>query len=244
MADLSKIPYLTTQQMIEVDRLMVDVYGIQLVQMMENAGRHLAALAVERFLEGNPVRKNIVILAGSGGNGGGAMVSARNLHNWGAGVSVFLTKPVNELSGVIREQVNILQNMDLEPYPAIDLEGVPAADLIIDGIIGYSLQGAPRGTAGEMINWANDQNIPILSLDVPSGLDAGTGEVLTQAIEADATMTLALPKIGLKSPANPVVGELYLADIGVPPALYEHPTLELQVGPIFQQAQIIRLRSN
>jgi NAD(P)H-hydrate repair Nnr-like enzyme with NAD(P)H-hydrate epimerase domain len=60
MAELSKIPFLTTQQMIEVDRLMVDVYGIQLVQMMENAGRHLAALAVERFLEGNPVRKNTI----------------------------------------------------------------------------------------------------------------------------------------------------------------------------------------
>ncbi len=241
MTDLLKIPYITTQQMIEVDRLMVDVYGIQLVQMMEVAGHHLAVLAVERFLERNPGNKNIVILAGSGGNGGGAMVSARNLHNWGAAVNVFLTKPVNEFSGVIREQGKILQNMDLELSPAIDLEDVSAADLIIDGIIGYSLQGAPRGAAGKMINWANAQNIPILSLDVPSGLDAGTGEVLSPAIEADVTMTLALPKIGLKSPANPVVGELYLADIGVPSALYEHPTLELQVGTIFQKDQIIRL---
>lgn len=228
--------------MIEVDRLMVDVYGIQLVQMMEIAGHHLAVLAVERFLEGNPENKNIVVLAGSGGNGGGAMVSARNLHNWGARVVVFITKPVSELSGVIHEQAKILQAMDLEPNTVITLEQITDTDLIIDGIIGYSLQGAPRGTAADMVNWANGQNAPILALDVPSGLDAGTGEVQIPTIEAQATMTLALPKIGLKSPANSVVGELYLADIGVPSALYNRPTVELHVGPIFQKDQIIRIR--
>lgn len=242
MSDLLKIPYLTTKQMIEVDRLMVDVYGIQLVQMMEIAGHHLAVLAVERFLEGNPENKNIVVLAGSGGNGGGAMVSARNLHNWGARVVVFITKPVSELSGVIHEQAKILQAMDLEPNTVITLEQITDTDLIIDGIIGYSLQGAPRGTAADMVNWANGQNAPILALDVPSGLDAGTGEVQIPTIEAQATMTLALPKIGLKSPANSVVGELYLADIGVPSALYNRPTVELHVGPIFQKDQIIRIR--
>ena len=68
MVDLLKIPYLTTQQMIEVDRLMVDVFGIQLVQMMENAGRHLAVLARDRFLEGDPINKRVIVLAGSGGN--------------------------------------------------------------------------------------------------------------------------------------------------------------------------------
>ena len=241
MVDLLKIPYLTTQQMIEVDRLMVDVFGIQLVQMMENAGRQLAVLARKRFLNGDPVSKNVVVLAGSGGNGGGAMVSARNLHNWGAKVDVFLTKPVSELSGVIHEQANILQTMDVELQTVIDLNKDAAPDLIIDGIIGYSLQGAPRGAAAEMINWANDQNAPVMSLDVPSGLDPGTGKVHIPTIEADATMTLALPKVGLRTPGTDVVGELYLADIGVPPELYENPLLRLQVGPIFQNEQIIRL---
>ncbi len=241
MVDLLKIPYLTTQQMIEVDRLMVEEFGIQLVQMMETAGRHLAVLARERFLEGDPVNKNIIVLAGSGGNGGGAMVSARNLHNWGAKVDVFLTRPVSDLSGVIQVQAKTLQAMDIEPQTAIDLKDAAAPDLIIDGIIGYSLQGAPRGTAADMINWANRLDKPVLSLDIPSGLDADTGEIHSPAIRAAATMTLALPKVGLKGPGVEIVGEPYLADIGVPPVLYEHSTLNLQVGPIFKYDQIIDL---
>ena len=186
--------------MIEVDRLMVDVFGIQLVQMMENAGRQLAVLARKRFLDGDPVNKKVIVLAGSGGNGGGAMVSARNLHNWGAKVDVFLTKPVSELSGVILEQAKILQTMDVDLQTVIDFHKDTAPDLIIDGIIGYSLHGAPRGTVAEMINWVNRLETPVLSLDVPSGLDAGTGEIHSPAIHADATMTLALPKTGLRQP--------------------------------------------
>ena len=227
--------------MIEVDRLMVDVFGIQLVQMMENAGRQLAVLARKRFLDGDPVNKKVVVLAGSGGNGGGAMVSARNLHNWGTKVDVFLTKPVCELSGVIHEQAKILQTMDVDLQTVIDLNKDIAPDLIIDGIIGYSLQGAPRGAAAEMINWVNRLETPVLSLDVPSGLDAGTGEIHSPAINATATMTLALPKTGLRQPGAENVGELYLADIGVPPELYKNPLLKLQVGPIFQKDQVIRL---
>ena len=241
MVGLLKIPYITTQQMIEVDRLMVDVFGIQLVQMMENAGRQLAVLARKRFLDGDPVNKKVIVLAGSGGNGGGAMVSARNLHNWGAKVDVFLTKPVRELSGVIHEQAKILQTMDVDLQTVIDFPKDPAPDLIIDGIIGYSLQGPPGGIAAEMINWVNRLETPVLSLDVPSGLDAGTGEIHSPAIHATATMTLALPKTGLRQPGAENVGELYLADIGVPPELYENPLLKLLVGPIFQKDQVIRL---
>lgn len=241
MVDLVKIPYLTTAQMIEVDRLMVDVYGIQLIQMMENAGRHLAALARDRFLDGDPTNKQVVVLAGSGGNGGGALVSARNLHNWGARVEVYLTRPISELTGVVFQQAMILQALDIGLHTAKDLNNGLALDLIIDGIIGYNLQGQPRGSASEMIHWANNLGNPILSLDVPSGLEAGSGKIHSPAIRANATMTLALPKTGLKSPQDEIVGELYLADIGVPPKLYEQPSLGLLVGPIFNLGQIIRL---
>ena len=241
MVDLLKIPYLTTQQMIEVDRLMVDVFGIHLIQMMENAGRHLAVLARDRFLEGDPENKRIIVLAGSGGNGGGALVSARNLHNWGADIEIFLTRPFSDLAGVVQKQAGILNAMGLQFRTASELGKLSDLDLVIDGIIGYSLQGAPRGAAADLITWANDQNTPILSLDLPSGLDPLTGEVYQPAIEADATMTLALPKIGLKSAASAVVGELYLADIGVPAELYQQPSLQLQVAPIFHEGQIIRL---
>jgi NAD(P)H-hydrate epimerase len=123
------------------------------------------------------------------------------------------------------------------------LNGVATPDLIVDGVIGYSLKGAPRGTAADLIRWANLQDAPILALDAPSGVDATTGAVFDPAIKAAATMTVALPKEGLRAPGvEEQVGELYLADISVPPALYAEPTLGLEVGYLFAQSDIIRLR--
>ena len=77
---VEQIPYLTTDQMREVDRLMIEVYQIELMQMMENAGRNLAHLARDRFLDGDPQNKYVIVLAGTGGNGGGALVCARRLY--------------------------------------------------------------------------------------------------------------------------------------------------------------------
>jgi NAD(P)H-hydrate epimerase len=95
----------------------------------------------------------------------------------------------------------------------------------------------------DLIRWANGQHGPILALDVPSGIDAGTGTVYEPAIRASATLTLALPKKGLRLPeVQALVGELYLADISVPPELYASPTLDVSVGPLFHQADVIRLR--
>jgi NAD(P)H-hydrate epimerase len=208
---LREIPHLTTDQMREVDRLMVEKYGIELVQMMENAGRHLAALARDRFLDGDPEGRNVVLLAGRGGNGGGGFVAARRLHSWGG-------------------HVRVLQ----EPPPISD------ADLVIDALIGYSLRGDPRGAAASLIRRVNETSTPVLSLDIPSGLDATTGEQKNPTVRAAATLTLALPKAGLRSAAG-CAGELYLADIGVPPELYSEPTLRLEVGPIFARQEILRL---
>jgi len=241
MIDTNQIPYLSAEQMAEVDRLMVEEYGIKLIQMMENAGRHLAVLAKNRFLEGDAAGKQIVILAGSGGNGGGAMVCARNLLNWGAEVSVYLTREVDLLKGTIKHQGEILQTLEVQMGIGENLIEIPHLDLIVDGIIGYSLQGAPRGRAAEMIRWANGQNTPILALDLPSGLDANTGDTLDPTIRAAATMTLALPKIGLQKAQKDIVGEIYLADIGVPPGLYARPSLNLQVNPLFGGDGILRL---
>jgi len=242
MMEIKEIPYLTADQMAEVDRLMVEVFRIHLIQMMENAGRQLAQLARNRFLEGDAVGKQVVLLAGSGGNGGGAMVCARHLHNWGADVTVALGKAVQDLVGTIKHQGEILEQMDVEIRAIEDIKEKSQGDLIVDGIIGYSLQGAPRGVAAEMIRWANERKSPILALDLPSGLNASTGEVLEPTIRAAATMTLALPKEGLRRAGKNVVGEIYLADIGVPQELYALAPLNMDVGPIFAKKQILRLR--
>ncbi len=111
----------------------------------------------------------------------------------------------------------------------------------MDALIGYSLSGNPRGVTARLIEALNSVAAPVLSLDTPSGVDTASGEVHKPAVRATATMTLALPKVGLRSPAaRLVVGELYLADIGVPPGLYHR--FGLSVAPIFRSGEVLRVR--
>ena len=239
---IGQVPDLTTEQMVEVDRAMIEDYGIELIQMMENAGRNLAHLARLRFFEGDPRGKRVVVLAGHGGNGGGAMVCARRLSNWGASVEVWLTREPEAFSGVPAHQLGILTRLQLTIAPpgghAISQSSI-AADLVVDGLIGYGLSGPPQGPAAEMIRWANEQQAPVLALDAPSGLDTSTGRLFEPAVRATSTLTLALPKQGLRSQRDHV-GELYMADIGVPPELYAQ-ALDLEIGPLFAKSDIVRL---
>ena len=226
----------------EVDRAMVEDYGIHLLQMMENAGRELAGLARARFLGGDPRGRAVVVMAGPGGNGGGGLVCARRLHGWGAQVQVLLSAPIDRLAGVSRHQMAILERMGAPIEVAGDEAGLPDADLIVDALIGYSLSGAPRGVAASLIRAASEHSAPVLALDVPSGVDVTTGRAYDPSVLASATLTLALPKAGLWDDAARLrVGELYLADIGVPPELYARPPLNLDVGPVFAQADVVRL---
>ena len=239
---VTTIAWLTRAQMVEVDRAMIEDFHIELMQMMENAGRALARVARERFLGGDPGSKQVIVMAGPGGNGGGALTCARRLAGWDAHVSVFLAAPASDFTPVPAHQLDILGRIGIEINDASALASSAAAALVIDGVIGDSLSGAPRGAAATLIEWANDQSAPILALDVPSGVDASTGTVYQPAIRAAATLTLALPKEGLRSPeAATNVGELYLADIGVPPELYARMKPPVAVGPIFAQDDVVRV---
>ncbi len=241
--DELEIPELTGAEMVEVDRSMVEDFGIDLPRMMENAGRALALLARARFFDGDVTGHRVAVLAGAGGNGGGGLVCARRLSAWGADVEVHVSRPASEIAGVPGEQLAMLQRMGVPAHEPCDTPGIEHVDLVIDALIGYSLHGAPRGTTLALIDAANLALAPVLALDVPSGLDATSGETPGVAVIADGTMTLALPKIGLSAPtAEPYVGELYLADIGVPPSLYARHPLNLAVGPIFAMQEIIQLR--
>lgn len=236
----TQIPALSKEQMIEVDRAMIEDMGISLIQMMENAGRCLAELARVHFLAGDPRGKRVMVMAGSGGNGGGALVAARRLHNYGADVEVMLARDATEFAPVPAQQLSILRHMNIPIHPASYGGPIDTPQLIIDGIIGYSLKGAPRGDAAALIRRANASFSPVLALDVPSGLDAGTGETHDPTIRAEATLTLALPKHGLLGPLSAgLVGRLYLADISVPPSVYKN--LGMDVGYLFAQSDIIRL---
>ena len=237
------VPYVSADQMREVDRLAVDEFGITLFQMMENAGRALARLARERFLAGDARGKRVLVLAGPGGNGGGGLVCARNLHNWGADVRVLVTTAAEGMRDVPRQQLRLLDAIGVSTVVATEAAQLPEADIIVDALIGYSLRGAPSGAVAALVRAANRHRAPTLALDVPTGVDATTGEVAGDAIRADATLTLALPKTGLRTAAaEEYVGELYLADISIPAELYARPSLGIQVGPLFASDDIIRLR--
>ena len=245
MADFPSVsmpPVLSSQDMLAVDRAMIEDYGIELIQMMENAGRSLAHLLRARFFEGDPRGRRVTIFAGSGGNGGGALVAARRLSSWGAHVTVRLSVPEAQLQPEPAHQLAILRRMDVPiSAEAADLSLDGDTDALIDGLIGYRLAGPPRGAAAQLISRANAHPADVLALDVPSGLDASDGTVHQPAIEATATLTLALPKHGLLvESARENVGDLYLADIGVPPELYSGLSLQ-SPGALFAESDIVRL---
>jgi NAD(P)H-hydrate epimerase len=235
---MMQIPAISTQQMAEIDRLMIDEYDIQLIQMMENAGRNLAEMG-RRILGGRVNKKRIAVLCGGGNNGGGGMVAARHLHNWGADIKLKLLAPEEKLKHIPAHQYCILKRMGVSDRREFDLSLV---DLIIDAMIGYGLIGDPRGEIAEWIRRADDSDQPVLALDVPSGLNSTTGIPGSPCIRATATMTLALPKTGLVvDEAKPFVGELYLADISVPPEVYTRLGIEMPV--IFAHDSIVKIEA-
>jgi len=229
------VPALTAAQMLEVDRLAMEEYGLTILQMMENAGRNLAGNVMEML---GRAQGNVTVLAGSGGNGGGGICCARHLRNRGFAVSLVLSKEPETLTGAAAHQLHILQVAGLEPVPADDaLVAICRAELVVDALIGYGLRGGPRGRVAELIDLCNENAARVLSLDVPSGLDATTGRPPGMVVRADRTLTLALPKTGLRH----VPGDLYLADIGIPPELYQR--LGLTFRPFFGRRYWLRLEA-
>ncbi|HEY3367877.1 MAG TPA: NAD(P)H-hydrate epimerase [Symbiobacteriaceae bacterium] len=236
-----EIPALTGEEMREVDRLMMEEAGIALLQMMELAGHHLARLAQQLARDLGGV-ESLVVLAGRGNNGGGGLVAARHLQRWGLPVHVVLSAPAGTYAGVPGHQLHTLRQMGVfistePPLPST----LPQGALVLDALVGYGLTGPVQGATAELIEWTTRSRLPVLALDAPSGLDVTSGAPCGPCIRARATLTLALPKIGLMGPvAAPFVGDLYLADIGIPESVYRR--LGLSVGPLFAETDILRIR--
>jgi len=209
-----EVPAVAADQMREVDRIAMEETGPNLFQMMENAGSNLALLAIEVLGRGWEKAK-IITLAGGGGNGGGGICASRHLANRNANVKLCLADP-NHLGEVTSFQRKVFGSTSGKEIDAKNVRK-ESVDLILDALIGYGLKSAPRGSAGELIRWANQTSASIVALDVPSGVNATTGEATGDVIKARWTMTLALPKTGLL-PEN--TGELFLADIGIPEGIY------------------------
>ncbi|NOZ56354.1 MAG: NAD(P)H-hydrate epimerase [Calditrichaeota bacterium] len=198
----------------QVDQLAISEFGLSLLQMMENAGRALASvvLALREAADGA-----VLVLAGKGGNGGGGLCAARHLRNHGVHVEVTLAASTESLSEATRLQFEILRRDGLAPLDTARDCALERVSVVVDALIGYGLSGPPGGPAAELISLANRFEGPVVCLDVPSGVDATTGETCGQAVVPTHTVTLALPKTGLREQP----GLLYLVDIGIPKNVFE-----------------------
>lgn len=235
---MKQIPFISVKQMIEVDRLMIEDYGISLIQMMENAGRNLVEITLANASL-NTGNTSVLIMAGKGGNGGGALVAARHLSNKGFKVDIVISTKIEKLNGVTKHQADILTKL---PVNILE-EELPNKeyDIIIDGIIGYNIKGEPTGFAKEMIIFCNSSDSKIISLDIPSGMNLDGKITNKNIVRADYTLTLALPKTDLVSEkSEKFVGRLFLADISVPPSLYLQMGLSVS-DDIFKNNYLVEL---
>lgn len=235
------IPTISREQMAKIDSLAVNHFGLETIQMMENAGRETAALA--RTVLGGVRGKTIVILAGKGNNGGDGLVAARFLHNRGAQVHVVMAAHPDELSQLVREQLGMLRAMYVSIIHPVDYLKVErllqTAHLIVDALLGYNIEGDPRGNVRQLIEWATGSKNRILSIDLPSGLDPDTGRPGTPCIRAAWTLGLTLPKKGcVVKQAKDYVGTLYVADMGVPKEIYE--LMDLAVPILHHKRDILK----
>ncbi len=228
------VPAVTEEEMQQIDRIAVEEFNLSILQMMENAGR---ALAENAFAMLGSRHRTVTVLAGPGGNGGG-ICAARHIHNRGLEVSLVLANSVEDLHDAALAQFEILRSTQVSLVPQSDEEKtIRNAALVVDALIGYSLRGAPNGRVQELIEICNREAARVISLDIPSGMNATTGDAPGVLITDPArTLTLALPKTGLRQ----YHGELFLADIGIPHEVYER--LGLLLGPLFGSHSWLRLK--
>ena len=241
---LRAVPTVTAAQMAEVDRITAQDLHIPVEILMEDASRQIA-VAARAFLGGSVSGKRIVGLVGTGNNGGDTAGALRHLIGWGARVAAEVAAPQERAHEITRVQIGRLLLVTASPVAVVhyasqsgtrDLE----ADLILDGLLGYSARGAPRGTVAMLIDAANASTRRILAIDLPSGIDPDSGAVPGTAIRAAATVTLALPKTGLLRPeASPYVGTLLLADVGIPHAAFSR--IGVNTSRLFERGDLVRI---
>lgn len=221
-------------EMDRLDEVAVRDVGLPVVAMMEHAGHHLA-WAVREVGDGP-----FLVLAGKGNNGGGGLAAARHLVNAGEAVGVLLAARPKEATEAFRVQLRVLDAMGLpitrlkegigvDEAMALALEGDEAGTLV-DALLGYHADGAPRPPLDRLVEAANaagSDGAARVSLDLPTGLDATTGEAPGRVVRADATVTLAAVKRGLTLGDGPsVAGRVCLCDLGIPAVAYEKANLK------------------
>lgn len=234
------MPIVTGDRMAAVDRAMVERCGLELMQVMETAGRAVAVVTRSLWKQVDD-EKPVVILCGSGGNGGDGFVCGRYLHGWGIPVECWSLRPASSMSGLANHQLDVCRRIGMTVREPDGSPEFDHAGLIVDGLFGFGLASPPRDRAAELISAANNAGCPIIAIDVPSGIDSSTGIALEPAIVATLTVTLGLPKQGLVQNAGPAhAGRVIVADIGIPAVAYQ--TAGIPETDCFRDAEFVDLQ--
>jgi len=211
----------TREQMRRLDELAIRDFAIPGLLLMENAGRGAAEQAGMIRQGSEPV----MILCGKGNNGGDGFVIARHLHNRRVPVEVyFVGNPdaiVAQSDAGINREILLRMGIPVRPIDSLADCGT-ACSLIVDALLGTGLSGDVRSPVAGIIEQVNRRSSPVLAVDIPSGLDCNTGEVLGVAVRADRTVTFGLPKQGFHLAAGPAhTGEVVVVEISLPRELIE-----------------------
>lgn len=224
----------TSQEMQNIDRRAAEEYGIPTLLLMENASLGVCRLVEEMY---GPVKgKKITIVCGKGNNGGDGLAAARQLHNRGARVQAYLLSEQSALKGDAAVNLEIALKMGIELYSRdrYDMQGLRIAlnhsHVIIDAILGTGLSAPVIGEYAEVIGLINDSGRPVVAVDIPTGINSDTGEVMGSAVKAAATAALAIPKRGhLLYPGAEFTGRLHVTDISIPRAAIEKEEIYLHL---------------
>lgn len=213
----------TPQQMQEIDVRTVKKYKMPGLTLMENAARALAEKALEMPALNSPAE--VCIVCGPGNNGGDGLAAARLLKGRGCEVQVFLLGSVPKLKGDARTNAHKLKAAKIKINEVKGGAGLPTlkaglkrSAVVIDAIFGTGFRGTADKLAGQVIGAINASGVPVLSADIPSGVNGETGQVDGPAVKARVTVTMGLLKTGLLfHPGRSLAGEITVADIGIPP---------------------------
>jgi NAD(P)H-hydrate epimerase len=208
-----------------MDHLTIQEIGIPGIVLMENAARGATRIFLDHFHP--PENAHVVLLCGRGNNGGDGYVMARYLHQAGLKITVIVLSEIEKISGDALLNLDIIRRINLE-IQAITNETawdkcrqmIGTCDFIVDGILGTGLNTPVKGFYGQIIEEVNTSNKPVMAIDIPSGINADTGQVMGKAIKADLTVTFGFPKLGqLIFPGANFVGRLARIHIGIPDAV-------------------------
>jgi hydroxyethylthiazole kinase-like uncharacterized protein yjeF len=203
------VPLPDAERMRATDRWAIEERGIPSLELMERAGRGLAEAVAQLVPEGP-----LAVVCGPGNNGGDGYVAARLLREAGRDVRVLALVHPEKLRGDARASVERLPGAPPEPFAAGRLDGARGA---VDALLGTGFTGEPRPEAAAAIAALNGCAAPVVAVDVPSGVDASTGEVAAEAVRAELTVTFAAAKPGLwVNPGKAHAGEVGVVDIGIP----------------------------